>query len=48
MNSTPPRFLIMVTLAIFIFMAAAALLIVESKTPPQPIAEAQSTEEAAQ
>ena len=48
MNSTPPRFLIMVTLAIFIFMAAAALLIVESKTSPQAIAEAPPTEGAVQ
>lgn len=32
MNANPPRFLIMVTVAIFIFMAAAALLIVQVRS----------------
>jgi|GEM_PF-6906805 len=39
MNNTPPRFLIMVTIAIFIFMAAAALLIAEGKSPSHSLKE---------
>lgn len=32
MDSRPPRFLIMVTLAVFVFMGAAALLIFQGKS----------------
>ncbi len=31
MDSKPPRFLIMVTVAVFIFMAAAALLVAQGR-----------------
>jgi hypothetical protein len=41
MDLKPPRFLIMVTVAIFIFMAAAALLIIQGKSSKAQVEAAQ-------